>query len=97
MFEDIKNINHEVHNFNSKSSQEIEDFRISYLGKKGKITQLFNKFKEVPVSDKKEFGKQLNILKTAALDKIWLRVNRALSPAKVCIPNRRICRRQVFD
>ena len=70
MFEDIKNINLEVHNFKSKSFQEIEDFRISYLGKKGKITQLFNKFKEVPVSDKKEFGKQLNILKTAALDKI---------------------------
>ena len=70
MFEDIKNINYEVHNFKSKSSQEIEDFRISYLGKKGKITLLFNKFKEVPVSDKKEFGKQLNILKTAALDKI---------------------------
>ena len=70
MFEDIKNINLEVHNFKSKSFQEIENFRISYLGKKGKITLLFNKFKEVPVSDKKEFGKQLNILKTAALDKI---------------------------
>ena len=53
MFEDIKNINLEVHNFKSKSFQEIENFRISYLGKKGKITQLFNKFKEVPVSDKK--------------------------------------------
>ena len=40
------------------------------MGKKGKITLLFNNFKLVPVSEKKEFGRQLNILKTSALEKI---------------------------
>ena len=63
MFEDIDKINQEVEKFQSNSPEEIEQFRIAYLGKKGKVTLLFSAFKEVPVDQKKEFGKQLNILK----------------------------------
>ena len=48
MFEEINNINIEVQNFQSKSLEEIDQFRISYLGKKGKITLLFNNFKLIP-------------------------------------------------
>ena len=70
MIEEIKIITKEVHAFNSKSSEEIENFRIAYLGKKGKITQLFTHFKLVPSSEKKEFGRQLNILKSLTSEKI---------------------------
>ena len=70
MIEEIKIITKEVHAFNSKSSEEIENFRIAYLGKKGRITQLFTHFKLVPSSEKKEFGKQLNILKSLTSEKI---------------------------
>ena len=70
MLEDIKKISNEVQSFNSSSLEEIENFRISFLGKKGKITLLFNNFKLVPISEKKEFGRQLNILKTSASEKI---------------------------
>ena len=70
MIEDINKINNEVQSFNSSSLDEIENFRISFLGKKGKITLLFNNFKFVPVSEKKEFGRQLNILKNNALNKV---------------------------
>ena len=70
MIEDINKINNEVQSFNSSSLDEIENFRISFLGKKGKITLLFNNFKLVPVSEKKEFGRQLNILKNNALSKV---------------------------
>ena len=70
MLEDIKKISNEVQSFNSSSLDEIENFRISFLGKKGKITLLFNNFKLVPVSEKKEFGRQLNILKNNALNKV---------------------------
>ena len=38
MIEDINKINNEVQSFNSSSLDEIENFRISFLGKKGKIT-----------------------------------------------------------
>ena len=70
MFEDIDKINVEVENFQSISTEEIEQFRIAYLGKKGKVTLLFSAFKEVPLDQKKEFGKQLNILKSKCLEKI---------------------------
>jgi len=70
MIEDINKINSEVQSFNSSSLEEIENFRILFLGKKGKITLLFNNFKLVPVSEKKEFGRKLNILKTNTLNKI---------------------------
>ena len=70
MIEDINKINNEVQSFNSSSLDEIENFRISFLGKKGKITLLFNNFKLVPVAEKKEFGSQLNILKNNALNKV---------------------------
>lgn len=53
MIEDINKINNEVQSFNSSSLDEIENFRISFLGKKGKITLLFNNFKLVPVAEKK--------------------------------------------
>ena len=70
MIEEIKIITKEVLAFNSKSSVEIENFRIAYLGKKGRITQLFTHFKLVPSSEKKEFGRQLNILKSLTSEKI---------------------------
>ena len=70
MFEDIDKINQEVEKFQSNSPEEIEQFRIAYLGKKGKVTLLFSAFKEVPVDQKKEFGKQLNILKNNCQEKI---------------------------
>lgn len=70
MFEDIDKINQEVEKFQSNSLEELEQFRIAYLGKKGKVTLLFSAFKEVPVDQKKEFGKQLNILKINCQEKI---------------------------
>ena len=70
MFEDIDKINQEVEKFQSNSLEELEQFRIAYLGKKGKVTLLFSAFKEVPVDQKKEFGKQLNILKNNCQEKI---------------------------
>jgi phenylalanyl-tRNA synthetase alpha chain len=70
MFDQIQNIKNELDAFKSSNSNEIEKLRIDLLGKKGKITALFQLFREVPASDKKEFGKQLNLLKVDAQEKI---------------------------
>ena len=70
MFDKIQDIKNELDVFNSKDTNEIEQLRVKLLGKKGSITALFQLFREVPANDKKEFGKQLNILKNAALQKI---------------------------
>ena len=72
MFDIIQNIQKEVEAFSSKSSEELDQFRINLLGKKGRITILFQQFREVPADQKKEFGKQLNILKNSAQEKINL-------------------------
>lgn len=45
------------------SRDELEQFRISFLGKKGIIAELFIEFKELPPSEKKNTGKLLNELK----------------------------------
>ena len=70
MFDQIHTILDEVNEFESTDLKEIEAFRISYLGKKGKITSLFQSFRDVPVEHKKEFGQKLNMLKNTAAEKV---------------------------
>lgn len=53
-----------------KTAQEVEQLRVSLLGKKGEITKLFEEFRNVPAESKKEFGRRLNELKNAATAKI---------------------------
>jgi len=52
-----------------KGSDELEAFRLKFLSKKGLISDLFEEFRNVAVSDKKETGQMLNLLKQKALDK----------------------------
>ncbi|MGM5629711.1 phenylalanine--tRNA ligase subunit alpha [Apibacter raozihei] len=70
MIENIKNYLKEVESFVSAKPEEVEQFRIKYLGKKGILNDLFLKFKEVPNDEKKEFGKQVNDLKQLVTQKI---------------------------
>ncbi len=60
----------EVAEFQADSPQEIEDFRIKYLGKKGLLNQLFATFKSVEGEEKKTIGLAINQLKTTALEKV---------------------------
>lgn len=53
-----------------KTAQEVEQLRVSLLGKKGEITKLFEEFRNVPAESKKEFGRRLNELKNATTAKI---------------------------
>ncbi|WP_431124865.1 phenylalanine--tRNA ligase subunit alpha [Flagellimonas flava] len=70
MIETIKEHLIEVENFTSVSKDEIEAFRIKYLGKKGLLNSFFAEFKNVPNEQKKEFGQVVNQLKTSATDKV---------------------------
>jgi len=60
----------EVEEFKTSVVEELEEFRIKFLGKKGLVKDLFNKFKEVPNEQKKEFGQLLNKLKINTEEKI---------------------------
>jgi len=70
MIETIKKHLAEVEKFTSASKDEIEAFRIKYLGKKGLLNDFFAEFKNVPNEQKKEFGQVINQLKTTANEKV---------------------------
>ncbi|MDR1876896.1 MAG: phenylalanine--tRNA ligase subunit alpha [Flavobacteriaceae bacterium] len=70
MVENIKNYLEELKRFTSQKTEEVEQFRVKYLGKKGIINDLFLKFKDVPNEEKREFGQQINNLKQQVLQKI---------------------------
>lgn len=72
MIEKIKAHIADVESFNAKSADEIESFRIKYLGKKGILNDFFAEFKNVPNDQKKEFGQAINELKTAAQAKVHM-------------------------
>ena len=52
-----------VKKFSSQDSNEIESFKIEFLGRKGLINDLFSNFKNVPADKKKEYGQKINELK----------------------------------
>ena len=70
MIDKIKSSIDDISSFESKSSEEIELFRIKYLGKKGIINKLFSEFKTIDNSQKKEVGQLLNQLKNVANQKM---------------------------
>ncbi|SDS31894.1 phenylalanine--tRNA ligase subunit alpha [Gramella sp. MAR_2010_147] len=70
MIDKIKGHITDVESFSAKTKDEIEAFRIKYLGKKGMLNEFFAEFKNVPNEEKKEFGQVINELKTAAQAKV---------------------------
>jgi phenylalanyl-tRNA synthetase alpha chain len=52
------------------SKEQVEELRIALLGKKGKITELFEEFKTIVPEQRKEMGQLLNTLKNKAQEKI---------------------------
>jgi phenylalanyl-tRNA synthetase alpha chain len=62
----IEQLKAEVRNFQPASLEELENFRIQYLGRKGAITQLMETFKNLPSEEKKIYGKEVNALKAEA-------------------------------
>ena len=53
-----------------KSTQELSEVKAKYLGKKGSITELSSKMKEIADEQKKEFGMRLNKMKNEATNLI---------------------------
>jgi len=70
MLDTINKLTGEVESLTAANTEEAEQLRIKFLGKKGLITLLFDDFKELPGDQKREVGKHLNVLKTLATEKI---------------------------
>lgn len=70
MQDKVEKILKEVESFTTDSLDELEEFRIKYLSRKGYIPALFGEFKNVPPEHRKEIGKLLNELKQKTQDKL---------------------------
>lgn len=70
MKEKIQNIVSEIESFKAETREQIEQFRIKFLAKKGLIPALFDDFKTIPPDQKREFGQKLNQLKNKAQEKL---------------------------
>jgi len=54
----------------ASTPDDVEQFRIKYLGRKGILNDLFEAFKTVPGEQKKVLGQELNKLKNAVQEKL---------------------------
>jgi phenylalanyl-tRNA synthetase alpha chain len=70
MKEKIEKYLEEIANFTATKLEDVEQFRIKFLGKKGIINALFAEFKTIPPEQKREIGKILNTLKQEVQKKI---------------------------
>lgn len=61
---------HEITNFSATNREEVEQFRLRFLSKKGILTELFAAMKSIPAEEKKQYGAQVNELKQAAEAKL---------------------------
>jgi phenylalanyl-tRNA synthetase alpha chain len=69
MLQKITDLLGDISSVSVKNPEELETFRLKYLSKKGLLSDLFENFKNVPSSEKKEIGQKLNLLKQTALEK----------------------------
>ena len=70
MLDKVKELIGEVNAFNASTKEEVETFRIKYLGSKGLLKDLFAEFKNVTPELRKDFGQALNNLKKSAEEKV---------------------------
>jgi len=70
MHEKIEKYKKEIDGFTTEIVDELDQFRIRFLSKKGLIPSLFADFKSVPPDQRREMGRVLNELKVAAQKKL---------------------------
>jgi phenylalanyl-tRNA synthetase alpha chain len=75
MTDQINTLIEEIKSFSASSATDIEEFRIKYLSKKGKISRLFDDFRSVSPEQKKIIGAKLNEIKNLAQEKL-IEINR---------------------
>jgi len=70
MKEKINQLLGEVKSFTAVKADELEQFRIRFMARKGQVAELFDQFKEVPATERKELGLLINQLKVAVQEKL---------------------------
>jgi phenylalanyl-tRNA synthetase alpha chain len=70
MKEKINQLLEEVKSFSAAKADELEQFRIRFMARKGMVAELFEQFREVPAAERKDMGLLINQLKVAVQEKL---------------------------
>ncbi|MCW5906502.1 MAG: phenylalanine--tRNA ligase subunit alpha [Chitinophagales bacterium] len=70
IFDKANTIHEEIKGATPATAEEVEQFRIKYLGSKGLLKELFGFMGQLPNERKKEYGQLMNTLKAAAEAKL---------------------------
>ena len=70
MTEELKYIQEDIDTFLTDSLEELDKFRLKYFGKKGTLTLMFDNIRDIAPEQRKDFGKNVNILKARILEKV---------------------------
>ncbi|MFT5916240.1 MAG: phenylalanyl-tRNA synthetase alpha chain [Bacteroidia bacterium] len=95
MIEQIEKVAKEIEAYSITNKEELENFRLEYISKKGKVTGLFSGMGKVAAEDRKSIGQHLNKLKNSAQDKFKqsqqalenASENDAAAPIDLTLPN----------
>ncbi|GAA4392439.1 phenylalanine--tRNA ligase subunit alpha [Hymenobacter koreensis] len=69
MQDTIQQLQQEIEAYDVATAPQLDQFRIAYTGRKGRIADLFDQLKTVAPEQRKAVGQQLNALKQLAQDK----------------------------
>ena len=69
MQEEIKKIQDEINAFVISNESDLDNFRIDFVGRKGRLASLFDQLKNVPAEARRDVGQSLNGLKNLAESK----------------------------
>lgn len=72
MLDKVKALKEEISGYTAGTQEELENFRMRFISRKGEVTALFSTLKDIPVDQKKQFGLSLNELKDLAQEKFKL-------------------------
>ena len=63
MLERIEQLKNKAKKFSIENLENLENYRLTFLSKKGDLNILFEEFKIISGEEKREIGKQLNLLR----------------------------------
>lgn len=69
MATNIQAIKEEIENYTVSSEEELEQYRLRFIGRKNILADLFAEMRNVPAEERKTYGQQINELKDAATEK----------------------------
>ncbi|MDR9416445.1 MAG: phenylalanine--tRNA ligase subunit alpha [Gracilimonas sp.] len=69
MLDDIKHLQQEVQQFEITDQEQLEEFRLEFLSRNGKVQSMFKNMGKVPKEDRAEVGKAMNQVKVLAESK----------------------------